>query len=701
MTMNQFTLAPQITSVFGFEVGPFFRINGRLCKVLLQQTDKCLFQPLEGSSKPIEMTLKELLTSFANETFKSLSGPELNALLGIRTGTRATGYLNEAANESSPEAKYALRKNLKNYPVAVFRQYFVLEFISYPGVRRTRNQREAEVKIAFDKARQDAEVPRRFIQKAEPPTIASVYKWVNDWDPELGVLSLIPNWGNCGRKPQEIDDVYLDIIQQRINWMKKTANATRRGTIAIILNDIDEASKKVPHLRGKRIPSKKHIYREFRLLGGETRMAMEKGKITAHRAFSPVGLGLVVERPMERVEIDSTRLDVVPLDLLGKTILPRPWLTLMLDAKTRMILAFELSLTAPNSNDIRRVIRKAILPKNHDILRAMGVESPWPGCGLISTLVTDEAMEYTAAGSRAAYAAAGIQHKPMPPRSPHLKARVERLFRTLNEMGIHELPGTTKSNPKDRGERNPDKDKLLKIDEIEACITKLICDVYNRHYHRALGCSPLVAWERETDKNPVNVNIPKELIRRLTLDKKVRTVSHSGIELYGIRYNSEALADIHRAAGKRVKVTVNYDPFDMSEIEVEVPNSHDVIMVRCVNPDHSGLDLKVHLLIRKYAKSESRPEDAEIYRRERAKFAEYAGLLSGPRTAAMRPKGFKMLRNDPSSIGTEPVEASKTSKSRPKSPRHDASPAPADAKVSEREPQDLGSELPEFAEDPV
>src|SRR5437762_2190698 len=78
------------------------------------------------------------------------------------------------------------------------------------------------------------------------------------------------------------------------------------------------------------------------------------------------------------------------------------------------------------------------------------------------------------------------------------KAVVERFFRTLEEQCIHRAPGTTFSNPKQRGDYNSNEEAIYDMVRLTERIVRWIVDVYHRNQHGAFNKkkSPLRAWER-------------------------------------------------------------------------------------------------------------------------------------------------------------------------------------------------------------
>lgn len=619
---NSIVISAQSTSMFGIQTGPLATIDGHKCFVALDQGPSLHTLQRVGTNRQFQMTRDEFIAGLLSKRV------ELDCRLPRNQKSGETGE----AQRPPADPRYL--------PTAIYRQYFVIEQNKLDPDKATKKDRKAAVRTAFENARQDSNVPEKLLRR-KLPSMSSIYRWMKAWEPTMGPSSLIPASSASGRKGRRLHKIYEQIISDGIDDYIRTANQRRNGALADIVDRALTAYETYPELR--KIPrlNRSTIYRRIRELGGEIIMALEKGKRTAHRRYAPVLGSFKVTRPLERVEIDSTKLDRIFKNLSGSMILSRGWLTTMIDVATRMTLAFEVTLTDPTSADIRRLLRKAILPKDPKVLKEMGITTPWPTLGVPKTIVTDNGKAFVAAGTKLAFALVGAEHVINPYHTPNHKPYVEIVQKTFTNQGIHESSGSTMNNPTARGERKPDTENLVTIDQIEEEVTRIICDVYHVRDHRRLGCSPIAEWERLTELYPVVPVTDDELIRQITEESVRRIVSHEGIELHGIRYNSHQLADLHRAAGKRIKHQVHYDPADMSEIRVEVPGTRRQIAVQCIDPMHAGLDLKAHQLIQKHSRSKSREIDRVAYIRNRAAMVRHNRAVAGPRPAYMLPKGYK------------------------------------------------------------
>jgi putative transposase len=87
------------------------------------------------------------------------------------------------------------------------------------------------------------------------------------------------------------------------------------------------------------------------------------GKRYADEQFRARGEGPRPVRPLERVECDETKLDLMVIDTETRLPLGRPWLTTMIDVCTKMITGFYLSFHPPGYLSVMRCLLHAIRPK--------------------------------------------------------------------------------------------------------------------------------------------------------------------------------------------------------------------------------------------------------------------------------------------------------------------------------------------------
>lgn len=331
-------------------------------------------------------------------------------------------------------------------------------------------------------------------------------------------------------------------------------------------------------------PSRETVRQAIRKLNPFDVTLTRHSRQAANRQFAPVGMGLQVERPMQRVEFDEWEADIIALMAEGGLFhylteeekkklgldkkKARWWITVAICCATRCIVGMVISRT-PNSQSALRVIEMMMRDKGvwGD---ACGGLTPWNQFGWPSVIVTDCAAYNISALIQARTSDLGITVQYCPAGDPHLKGRVERGFGTFATQLMPRLSGRTFSNSVERGDYESEKRAVLNPEEFCSVLVRYIVDVYHRTPHSGLdGETPLDCWNRLVEK--FGVQPPPDLGRRRLIfgQERERTVTREGIVVLGVRYHSEVLARFMTKAEER-KVSIRWYPEDIGAIWAEL-----------------------------------------------------------------------------------------------------------------------------------
>jgi putative transposase len=306
------------------------------------------------------------------------------------------------------------------------------------------------------------------------------------------------------------------------------------------------------------------------------------GAKAAHDAFGPVGGAYDVAEPLAVMQIDHTPVDAIVVDSLTRKAIARPWLTLAIDVATRVVMGMSVTLEAPSIHSVSLALTHACLPKTRWIAER-GLDLAWETWGLPAALHMDNAREFRSEAVRRGCDEYGIKKIFRPIARPHFGGHIERLIGTL--MGrVHLLPGTTSSNVAERGDYDSAKSATMTLAELEAWLALEIAGRYHRQTHRALGVSPLAAWEAARERGFVP-SLPGDA-RQFSLHflpMEMRAMRKDGIHLFNIRYWSERLPLIARSGDELV---VRYDPRNLGCIYVlgRDGDYHDVVYADVRHP---------------------------------------------------------------------------------------------------------------------
>jgi putative transposase len=333
-----------------------------------------------------------------------------------------------------------------------------------------------------------------------------------------------------------------------------------RATVSLVTEEVERQCRAA----GLKPVSRKAI--DLRIASLDPRLVTSRrhGSKVARTAFGPVGGHYDVSAPLDVMQIDHTRVDVIVVSEGSRKPLGRPWITLAIDVATRIVMGIFISFDAPSITSVCLALTHACLPKNR-WLAARNIDIEWNQWGIPAALHMDNAREFHSQSVRRGCDEYGIKKIFRPIARPHFGGHIERLIGTL--MGrVHLLPGTTSSSIAARGSDNPKHTAAMTIAEVESWIALEIAGRYHRKTHRSLGVSPLAAWEAAVSKG-LYPSLPSDTRSFMVnfLPLATRILQKDGIHLFNIRYWSERLPLLARP---HESVIVRYDPRNLARVFV-------------------------------------------------------------------------------------------------------------------------------------
>jgi putative transposase len=270
------------------------------------------------------------------------------------------------------------------------------------------------------------------------------------------------------------------------------------------------------------------------------------------------------------LQIDHTPVDVIVVDQQRRLPISRPWLTLAVDVKTRMIAGFHVSLWSPSTISLSLALSQAVLPKTSWLADRELQTLDWPVHGLPRSIHVDNAKEFHAEALLRGCQEYGILLDHRPPGRPHFGGHIERLVGTM--MGaVHLLPGTTFSNVAEKGSYVSEKRATLTLFELERWLALQIAGVYHLSIHSALGKTPLAAWQEDAETmTPPRDPLDETEFFLSFLPAVPRQIRRDGIHFYNIRYWDNVLSPW--AGRLKEPLLVKYDPRNLSRIYVQDPS---------------------------------------------------------------------------------------------------------------------------------
>ncbi len=381
-----------------------------------------------------------------------------------------------------------------------------------------------------------------------------------------------------------IRDVYLTTARRSISAV------TRR-----VLEDIQRLNSRLPSDNAQPVPKERALSRAIaRRIERMDPWEVDRqrwGRKIADQRHAPRSAKSLARRVLERVEVDHSPLKVVVGTEAGP--IGQPWLTVLIDYYSRMILGFCLGFDPPSYAVLMESLRHAILPKTGAGLAYPSVNGDWPCFGIPEMIVCDRGADLTSNDLENAAFQLGIVLDFNPPRTPHMKGCVESFFGGLNDQLIAALPGRTFRSWEKRADYNADDGPLLPYESLLEIIHVYLVDVYAQSKHPTIPQTRLEVWQDSaTEYPPFLPGSPEDLI--VLLSKRAeRTLSTRGIELGGMFYTSDELmavrADLVANNLGTDRMTVRYNPWNLGSVRVLNPINGAYLRANAVDQTLQGM----------------------------------------------------------------------------------------------------------------
>ncbi|MFB4319962.1 Mu transposase C-terminal domain-containing protein [Actinomadura sp. 21ATH] len=267
-------------------------------------------------------------------------------------------------------------------------------------------------------------------------------------------------------------------------------------------------------------------------------------------------------------EMDHKQLSVMVLPSRGAA--TNPWLTSVVDCGSRALLGWCLS-TQPTQSTVLTSLRMAL---THAPARG-------PFGGVPRLVRVDQGLEFAAESVQAALGSLSVARNRLPGYAPHLKGKIERLHRTVEQTLIQGLPGHTRGardkagrllgplgdDPKSRANAPQAQVKPWTLEHFAQRFARW-AQWYNATKPHSMlnGATPLQAWEAD----PFEVyRIPAETLRHLLMATKEHVIQKNGIN-----YKSRTYYDpkLNGRGGERV--VLRYMPHEHDYVEVYQNGEH-------------------------------------------------------------------------------------------------------------------------------
>lgn len=315
----------------------------------------------------------------------------------------------------------------------------------------------------------------------------------------------------------------------------------------------------------------------------------EQSYMLLNNANNSINSNSTITRPLERVEFDGHKLDVITTIVYQTPkgeeiidILNRIWLLTVVDVATRAVVGYHLSFNKEyNQEDVRKCFQSAILPWKSKELTIPGL-SYSKNAGFPSSKFSEaeygiwDEISYDNAKSNLSNEIKDLLTKQIgcsinmgPVAVPVKRPIVERLFRSIEENSFHRLPSTTGSNVMDPRRKDAENNAIkfsITFDAIEE-----LCDVIIANYNATPhdgndGFTPLEVFESRINQGMHINTIPfenRDLVNLfpITCERIVKGNLEQGRRPYihykQERYTSSDLSKDFSMINEKVTILIN------------------------------------------------------------------------------------------------------------------------------------------------
>ncbi|WP_427914118.1 hypothetical protein ACPWT1_03975 [Ramlibacter sp. MMS24-I3-19] len=419
-----------------------------------------------------------------------------------------------------------------------------------------------------------------------------------------------------------------------------------------VVREFETHNKLVPEEERLKIPGYKQMVHFIRSLPAYEVVAAKFGRSFAREHFTAVKYRNVAKlRPLERVEIDHTPLDIYALSDEG-IFLGRVRLTLVIDVRCKAIIGYSIGFGAPSASAVLEALRHACTPKTYLRERYPDIRNAWPMHGMIGLLAMDNGQEFH---SKSKFKASIIEFSMasefawMPRKKGRYKGLIEAIQKYLNRQAMDNQPGATGSHPHVRkpSEVPPEQYTVFKLSDLHRLLHTYICDVHNVSGHGKSKIVPLKTWQELTSLTPVRLPGHYDRLELACTTGVLRRIQPYGLDVADLRsFNSDALQAVRRLYEHQgtVQVQVRYREALLDKVWFKHPGTGEWIEVPNHDPDTCNKSAyQVKLMRRMQRESEkdggAHLQVAEAYRRMRDIGL---GLLTA-KTIAQRKRGLQLL----------------------------------------------------------
>jgi len=322
----------------------------------------------------------------------------------------------------------------------------------------------------------------------------------------------------------------------------------KRFSIAEAHRRLERYARNFLTLPEEQIPSRKQIAYIWEHISDEEKVLALEG-IQAYRRKYDQCVRFEAPYPNAILQADHHQLDIIVIDPDTREAIGRPWITKIQDDHSRAIMGYYLSMDYPGSMGIASALHHAFLPKPQEW---------WTMHGLADMAYIDNGKDWISRHIELVALKFGITLQRHEAYHPQSKGKIERVFRTLEQMCIHPLDGSVGSSISTRPHKVTPK---LTMEQVRVHIERFIRD-YHERVHGTTKQKPRERWEK-------NLKNHRTVTDLADLDHLLKSKDYT-VQRYGIHFQKNYYRDTAGVLGGYIgrRVTVFFDSRDTSRIRI-------------------------------------------------------------------------------------------------------------------------------------
>ncbi|AYJ78552.1 Mu transposase C-terminal domain-containing protein [Aliarcobacter cryaerophilus] len=392
----------------------------------------------------------------------------------------------------------------------------------------------------------------------------TLYRWQERYKSTGTILGLISNKVGAKKGNTRLNSEIEILIKRIIDSYYLTI---QKPSVQSVVDKVLAECKKMNIIA----PHSNTIRNRIESISEYEKLKKQGSKSIARTRYEPTPNKFEADYPLQLIEMDHTECDIILVDDEHRLPIGRPWITVAIDIYSRMIVGYYLSMNAPSVTSVGMCVSNTILPKD-TLLAKFDVNANWNVWGFPETIHVDNGADFRADAVKKAGLAHGINIEFRPVGRANFGGHIERAIGTLMSE-IHNLPGTTFSNIKQRGEYNSDANASMTFFEFEKWLVTFITKIYHKRVHNSLFLTPEQQWEEGLfgDENSIGFIQKPSSNSTIILDFLPiyeRTIQKNGVNIEGLNYYDHVLrTKINQTEnGKKKQFIFKRDPRDISYV---------------------------------------------------------------------------------------------------------------------------------------